>query len=93
MNVKNSEMTDQLPLQSIRQDGAKVVLTFAGMTDQSEERYELVVQNLEDVHGNIISENPRTLTVVQRLNGETIPSPTPVVEETPTEEVPNPPAE
>ncbi len=96
MNVKNSEMTDQLPLQSIRQDGAKVILTFAGMTDQPEERYELVVQNLEDLHGNIISENPRTLTVVQRLNGET--TPTPIVEEvlteeTPTEEVLNPPAE
>jgi len=93
MDFKNPALTDQLPLQSIQHDGAKVTLKFSGMTEQPEERYELAVQNLQDTHGNYMSQNPRTLTVVQRLGevststaeAESQPEPTEITEETPAD--------
>lgn len=65
-NFKNETVTDDVRIVNIRVDGSAVILTTEGMTEQLEERYEVVLQGLTDTHGNVITPNPRTVTVVQR---------------------------
>lgn len=65
-NFANADITDTLQIESIRVDGSVVILTLSGMTDQPEERYEVVLRGLTDQKGNAISPNPRSVTVVQR---------------------------
>ncbi len=65
-DFSNSEITDSLSIANIRVDGAAVIITTSGMTDQVEERYEIELHGITDTSGNAITPNPRTLTVVQR---------------------------
>ena len=69
-NYENAEITDDLRIVSIRVDGAAIILTTEGMTDQLEERYEVILRGLTDTKGNVIDPNPRSVTVVQRDLGE-----------------------
>lgn len=62
----DTEITDILGIQSIRVDGSAVIITTSGMTEQLEERYEIMLRGITDQNGNLITPNPRTLTVVQR---------------------------
>ncbi len=68
-NYGNADITDELRIVSIRVDGAAVILTTEGMTEQTEERYEVILRGLTDTKGNVIAPNPRTVTVVQRALG------------------------
>lgn len=69
----NSETTDAIAITSIRVDGAAIILTTSGMSDQVEERYEIELRGITDQSGNAISPNPRTITVVLRDFPEEVP--------------------
>ncbi len=66
LNFAEGEVTDAVAIESIRVDGAAVILTTTGITYQPEERYELSLRDLRDNSGNRIEPSPRTLTVIQR---------------------------
>lgn len=70
MNYANADITDEIHIDSIRVDGSAVILTLSGMTEQPEERYELKLRGITDTHGNDITPDPRTVTVVQRAKIE-----------------------
>ncbi len=65
MDYKDSTVKDTITVTKAKVDGSAVVLTTSGMTDQKDERYEVVLKNLRDFVGNVITPNPRTVTVVQ----------------------------
>ena len=73
-NYENADVTDTLLIVSIRVDGSAAILTTAGMTEQVEERYEVILRGLTDTKGNLITPNPRSVTVVQRNLEGTIDS-------------------
>lgn len=58
---------DSPKITAISGDGKNLQLAIEGMTFQSEERYSLIVSDIKDMDGNIISPNPRTVTLVQRV--------------------------
>ncbi|MFA4815258.1 MAG: DUF4012 domain-containing protein [Candidatus Gracilibacteria bacterium] len=66
MDYTDAEVTDTIAITNIRVDGAAVILTTSGMTDQVEERYEVMLRGITDTSGNAITPNPRTVTVVLR---------------------------
>ncbi len=72
-NYTNADITDALTITNIRVDGAAVILTTSGMTEQFEERYEVVLRGITDTSGNAITPNPRTVTVVLRKFPEAEP--------------------
>ena len=57
----------QLFIDSVSVDRGAILLRTRGMTIQPEEHYEILIRNLRDQSGNPIQPNPRTVTVVQRL--------------------------
>lgn len=68
----SSEETDEIVVANVRVEGSVVVLSLSGMTDQPGERYELVLKDIQDLKGNLISPNPRTVTVIQDKEGESL---------------------
>ncbi len=66
MDYSDTTVKDSISIINARVDGSAVILTTSGMTPQKDERYEIVLKNLRDFAGNIITPNPRTITVVQR---------------------------
>lgn len=66
MDYTDVSVKDAITIASVRVDGSAVILTTTGMTPQKDERYEVVIKNLRDFAGNVITPNPRTVTVVQK---------------------------
>lgn len=58
------EITDELIITGVRVDGAAVILTTVGMSNTIKERYEIEMHDIKDLAGNMITPNPRTVTVV-----------------------------
>jgi hypothetical protein len=58
--------TDTVAVSSVKVDGAAVILTLSGMTEQEEEFYSVTLQGITDNAGNLVNPSPRTVTVVQR---------------------------
>lgn len=58
---------DYPKITAINGEGKNLQLSIEGMTLQPEERYSLIVSDIKDLYGNIISPNPRTVTLVQRV--------------------------
>lgn len=88
LDFTNPTQTDDILIESIRVDGAAVILTTSGMTPQLDERYEVRLRDLRDTAGNPITPNPRTVTVVQNDAFEAVESETDedsANEETPAE--------
>ncbi len=65
MDYADSETKDVIGIAKVRVEGSAIILTTAGMTIQEDERYEVAIRNLRDSAGNVITPNPRTVTVVQ----------------------------
>lgn len=63
----DATVTDELRVEYATVSGGLVTLYTVGMTLQPEERYLVTFRNLRDTSGNLIQPNPRTVTVVQRL--------------------------
>lgn len=61
------DTTDTLRVTLATVEGGTVTLYTEGMTLQPEERYLITFRNLRDSSGNLVQPNPRTVTVVQRL--------------------------
>ncbi len=66
-DFSNKNLSDHLQLDHIEHSGKGVTLFVKGMSVQPEEHYSIVLQNIADLHGNIIDPNPKTITAVQRL--------------------------
>lgn len=71
----NREESNDIKIQSVKVEGKKITLTFTGMTFQAEEKFILEMKNIEDIYGNSISPNPKTITLVQRINKPIPPPP------------------
>ena len=56
------------------------------MTFQPEERFILTMRELKDVYGNMINTNPKTITLVQRIDKPVAPPPDEETEEETLEE-------
>jgi len=66
-NEKNSTQ-DEISITSLKFEDRDLWITTSGMTVQPEEHYELILSNIQDIHGNLIQPNPLTRTLVQRIN-------------------------
>lgn len=66
MDYSDATVKDAITIINARVDGTAVILTTSGMSTQIEERYEIILKNLRDFAGNIISPSPRVITVIQR---------------------------
>ncbi|MEK7127050.1 MAG: hypothetical protein AAB848_02985, partial [Patescibacteria group bacterium] len=62
-----NEQTDEIKVKSVKITDMKVILETEGISDSNEERYKLILKNIEDKYQNKTSPNPLELTVVQRL--------------------------
>ena len=65
---KVASQKDYPKITEIKGEGKNLRFTIEGMTYQKEERYSLIISNVKDEFGNEISPNPRTVTLVQRVN-------------------------
>lgn len=70
MNFTHPTASDTIQITNIRVDGSAVIISTEGMTDQPEERYEVVLKNIRDLAGNLITPSPRTVTVIQDAHAE-----------------------
>ena len=64
---KNNPTSDTVTVSKVKFEGRDLWLTISGATGQDEEFYELTIKDVQDFNGNIISPNPLTRTLVQRL--------------------------
>jgi hypothetical protein len=65
-NEKN-DVSDTVSITSVKFEDRDLWITVDGITDQPEEHYQLVLKNIQDVHGNMTNPNPLTRTLVQRF--------------------------
>ncbi|MBT5016766.1 DUF4012 domain-containing protein [Candidatus Peregrinibacteria bacterium] len=70
LDYANTEITDQIYVDYIDVWDGHVRLHTRGMDYQDEEHFSIQLRNIRDTNGNLISPNPRTVTVVQRLTPE-----------------------
>jgi len=82
----NTKESNDLKIQSVKSEGKKLTVTFTGMTFQPEERFILTMRELKDVYGNMINTNPKTITLVQRIDKPVAPPPDEETEEETLEE-------
>jgi hypothetical protein len=68
LDYANTEITDQVYINSIDVWDGHVRLNTRGMDYQDEEHFLIQLRNIRDQEGNLISPNPRTVTVVQRID-------------------------
>lgn len=66
-NVNHPETTDQPIITKIACGEKGALLTLTGVSKQPEEHYSLSVRNVQDVYHNVITPDPKTITVVQRI--------------------------
>ncbi len=65
LNVNSPETTDQIIIKNVEITSKDIFLNLEGQTNQHEEHYGVLLKNLRDTKGNILS--TRQITVVQRL--------------------------
>jgi len=65
LNKNHPKKSDELRIRKIETTSKDVTIYVTGMTEQPEEHYSVLLKNLRDTHGNILTE--RKITVVQRL--------------------------
>lgn len=64
----NSELTDEVKVVYAEViDGSVSKLDLEGVTEQDLERYKITLKNIKDQSGNLISPDPKEITVVQRI--------------------------
>ncbi len=68
LDYANTEITDEIYVDYIDVWEGHVRLHTRGMDYQDEEHFQIQLRNIRDTSGNLISPNPRTITVVQRLD-------------------------
>ncbi len=66
-NAKNGQ-TDTITITNVSCGDKGLTMTLRGVTVQPEEFYKLRVKNLQDTYGNVITPNPKEITIVQRIN-------------------------
>ncbi|OGJ42015.1 hypothetical protein A3B60_03325 [Candidatus Peregrinibacteria bacterium RIFCSPLOWO2_01_FULL_39_12] len=66
LNYINNQ-TDEIKVKSVKIDDMKVILETEGISEANEERYSLILKNIEDKYQNKTSPDPLKLTVVQRF--------------------------
>ncbi len=65
---KVSDVTDEVRIASIYMPSNNVVqLKLEGVTKQNLEAYLITLKNIKDQSGNLIVENPKTITAIQRI--------------------------
>lgn len=67
LNANVPGITDTVSIDRIVVEDGTLRIYTIGMTLQPEEHYQILLRNVRDRAGNTITPNPRTLTVVQRL--------------------------
>ena len=65
---ENHPETDTISITSVRFEDRDLWLTVSGVTQQPEEHYQIILSNIQDVHGNMTDPNPLTRTLVQRID-------------------------
>ena len=70
LDIIHPEKHDQIIIDHIEHSGKGLKIFVNGMTDQPEERYSIKMRDIDDMHGNEIAPHPKTITVVQRFDGE-----------------------
>lgn len=65
-NVKNP-VTDTVEILDIECGQGGLTMKIQGATRQELEQYKMTMRNIRDIYGNVISPNPRDITIVQRL--------------------------
>ncbi|MDP2624754.1 MAG: DUF4012 domain-containing protein [Candidatus Peregrinibacteria bacterium] len=70
LNVTDSTINDIITIDFITIDGGTIRIYTKGMDYQYEEQFQIILKNIRDLSGNTITPNPRTITVVQRLEEE-----------------------
>lgn len=63
----NNEITDEVKISSMSFQDRDLWLTVEGISEQNEEQYELIMTNIQDIHGNMVNPNPLSRTIVQRI--------------------------
>lgn len=65
LNLVVTSMTDSPEIDFVTVEGGNVRLYLKGVTVQPGEYYQVLMRNIQDLNGNYITPNPRTVTVVQ----------------------------
>lgn len=67
LDYANNDIHDEIYIDYIDVWDGHVRLHTRGMDYQDEEHFQIKMRNIRDLNGNLITPNPRTITVVQRL--------------------------
>lgn len=68
MDRINEEVTDTVKVTYAELVGGNTVrLELEGISEQALERYQIIMTDLEDLSGNLITPNPKNITAVQRI--------------------------
>ncbi len=67
LNIAHPEQKDSISIDHIEYKGKGVLIFVKGMTAQPGEYYRVTIKNISDAHGNLIDQNPKQITVIQRL--------------------------
>ena len=65
LNLVMLSVTDSPEIDFVTVEGGNVRLYLKGVTVQDGEYYQVLMRNIQDLNGNYITPNPRTVTVVQ----------------------------
>ncbi len=70
LDMNDPSLTDTITIDFIEVWGGHIRIHTRGMDLQDEEHFQVFIRNIRDQSGNYITPNPRTITVVQRLEEE-----------------------
>lgn len=75
MNITDADKTDEVKTVYAELEAPSVIkLEVDGVTDQPLERYQIQMKDVRDAAGNVISPNPKIITVVQRYKAGAQPA-------------------